>query len=85
MFFFFQIDTPMNEPAFEVWIQSFDTEGRWHNQVNENQTCEKEPQTVGKRYYMHRVETKTIKLLTTSSTWMTKSRNLQSEAEEGWV
>lgn len=30
-------------------------------------------------------KTKTIKLLTTSSTWMTKSRNLQSDAEEGWV
>ena len=52
---------------------------------NENQACEKEPQSVGKQQHMHKEKKKIIKLLTTSSTWMTKSRNLQSDAEEGWV
>ena len=81
---FFSTDMQMNEPALELWIETFDTKGRWQSHENENTTCE-EPQSVGNSNTCTEKKRKTIMLLTTSSTWMTKSRNLQSDAEEGWV
>ena len=51
----------MNEPALELWIWIFDTEGGWQTNENENQTCEKEPHSVGKQQNMHRGQKKNNK------------------------
>lgn len=58
----FFLDWQADEWAgLELEIQIFDTEGGWQIHENENQTCEKEPQSVGKQQHMQREKKKNNK------------------------